>query len=87
MSKRGRDIIDKKVVLEAAAQEFSNVNKLHPRIYEFAPKDVCVLVEEVQFSPVNKYNVDVKDTMFPTAKWGDIPVRFIRPAGTTASYQ
>ncbi|MBF7016758.1 alpha/beta hydrolase [Staphylococcus durrellii] len=70
-----------KVVLESAAQEFSEVNKPHPRIYELEPKDGRDLLEEVQSSPVDKYNVDIEDTTFSTEKWGDIPVRFIRPEG------
>lgn len=70
-----------KVVLESAAQEFSDANKPHPRIYELDPKDGRDLLEEVQSSPVDKYDVDIEDTTFSTEKWGDIPVRFIRPAG------
>lgn len=68
-----------KVVLEQAAQEFSEANKPHPRIYELEPKDGRALLEEVQSSPVEKYNVDIEDTTFTTEKYGDVPVRFIRP--------
>lgn len=70
-----------KVVLEQAAQEFSEANKPHPRIYELEPKDGRALLEEVQSSPVEKYNVDIEDTTFTTEKYGDVPVRFIRPEG------
>lgn len=73
--------MDKKVVLEEEAQEFSNANKPHPRIYELDPKDGRALLEEVQSSPVNKYNVDIEDTVFSAGEWGNVPVRFIRPAG------
>lgn len=73
--------MDKQVVLEDAAQDFSNANKPHPRIYELAPKDGRALLEEVQSSPVNKYNVDIEDTTFSAGEWGNVPVRFIRPAG------
>ena len=68
-----------KVVLEQAAQEFSEANKPHPRIYELEPKDGRALLEKVQSSPVEKYNVDIEDTTFTTEKYGDVPVRFIRP--------
>lgn len=68
-----------KVVLEQAAQEFSEANKPHPRIYELEPKDGRALLEEVQSSSVEKYNVDIEDTTFTTEKYGDVPVRFIRP--------
>jgi acetyl esterase len=73
--------MNKKVVLESAAQEFSDANKPHPRIYELAPEDGRNLLEEVQTPPVEKYDVDIEDTIFSTEKWGDIPVRFIRPKG------
>ncbi len=70
-----------KVILEQEAQEFSEANKPHPRIYELEPKDGRDLLEEVQSSPVEKYNVDIEDTTFTTEKFGDVPVRFIRPEG------
>lgn len=73
--------MNKKIVLESAAQKFSDANKPHPRIYELAPKDGRNLLEEVQTSPVEKYAVDIEDTNFSTEKWGDIQVRFIRPKG------
>lgn len=72
-----------KVVLEEAAQEFSEANKPHPRIYELEPKDGRALLEEVQSPPVDKYNVDIEDTTFTTEKFGDVPVRFIRPEGSS----
>ncbi|MCD8874029.1 alpha/beta hydrolase [Mammaliicoccus sciuri] len=72
-----------KVVLEEAAQEFSEANKPHPRIYELEPKDGRALLEKVQSSPVDKYNVDIEDTTFTTEKFGDVPVRFIRPEGSS----
>lgn len=73
--------MNKKKVLESAAQKFSDANKPHPRIYELAPEDGRNLLEEVQTSPVEKYDVDIEDTNFSTKKWGDIQVRFIRPKG------
>lgn len=30
---------------------------------------------------MEKYDVDIEDTIFSSKKWGDIPVRFIRPKG------
>ncbi|AEV95823.1 alpha/beta hydrolase [Pediococcus claussenii] len=72
------------VVLETEAQDFSNANKPHPRIYELEPTEGRKLLETVQSSPVNKYNVDIEDTIFSAGKWGDISVRFVRPAGNYA---
>lgn len=72
-----------KVVLEKEAKEFSEANAPHPRIYELEPKDGRKLLEEVQSSPVEKLDVDIKDEKYSTGKWGEIPVRFIRPKGNT----
>ncbi|WP_063410215.1 alpha/beta hydrolase [Staphylococcus succinus] len=71
--------MNNKVVLESAAQKFSEANKPHPRIYELDPHEGRNLLEEVQSSSVDKYNVDIEDTTFSTENWGTIPVRFIRP--------
>ncbi|MBO0431527.1 alpha/beta hydrolase [Enterococcus sp. DIV0660C] len=71
----------KRISLEKAAVDFSEANAPHPRIYELEPKDGRALLEEVQESPVNKYNVDIEDQLMDTGKYGSINVRFIRPAG------
>ncbi|MBO1198521.1 alpha/beta hydrolase [Staphylococcus simiae] len=70
-----------KVVLEQEAQEFSEANKPHPRIYELEPKDGRQLLEEVQSSDVDKYDVDIESENFSTGEWGDVTVHFIRPKG------
>ena len=75
----------KRISLEKAAVDFSEANAPHPRIYELDPKDGRALLEEVQESPVNKYNVDIEDQLMDTGKYGSINVRFIRPAGNYAT--
>ena len=70
-----------RISLEKEAIDFSEANAPHPRIYELDPKDGLALLEEVQESPVNKYNVDIEDQLMDTGKYGSINVRFIRPAG------
>ncbi len=70
-----------RISLEREAIDFSEANAPHPRIYELDPKDGRALLEEVQESPVNKYNVDIEDQLMDTGKYGSINVRFIRPAG------
>ena len=73
--------MEKQISLEKEAIDFSEANAPHPRIYELDPKDGRALLEEVQESPVNKYNVDIEDQLMDTGKYGSINVRFIRPAG------
>ncbi len=74
----------KRISLEKEAIDFSEANAPHPRIYELDPKDGRALLEAVQESPVNKYNVDIEDQLMDTGKYGSINVRFIRPAGNYA---
>ena len=77
--------MEKQISLEKEAIDFSEANAPHPRIYELEPKDGRALLEEVQESPVNKYNVDIEDQLMDTGKYGSINVRFIRPAGNYAT--
>lgn len=74
----------KRISLEKEAFDFSEANAPHPRIYELAPKDGRALLEKVQEFPVHKYNVDIEDTLMNTGEYGQINVRFIRPAGNYA---
>ncbi|MDN6968082.1 alpha/beta hydrolase [Oenococcus sp. UCMA 17063] len=71
----------KRISLEQAAIEFSDANAPHPRIYELAPNDGRALLEKVQDSPITKYEAEIEDINMDTNKWGQINVRFVRPAG------
>lgn len=73
-----------KITLESAAKNFSEANAPHPRIYELKPSEGRDLLEKVQSSSIEKYNVDIKDKLTDTGKWGAINVRIIRPAGNYA---
>ncbi|MBB5888051.1 alpha/beta hydrolase [Lactovum miscens] len=74
----------KRISLEKEAIDFSEANAPHPRIYELDPKDGRELLEKVQESIVNKYDVDIEDKLMDTGKYGQINVRFIRPSGNYA---
>lgn len=76
--------MSEKINLEPAAKNFSKANAPHPRIYELKPSEGRNLLEKVQSSPIAKYNVDIKDMLADTGKWGEINVRIIRPAGNYA---
>jgi acetyl esterase len=73
------------VVLEAAAQEFSDATSHPPFIYELAPDKAREVLEDVQQSPVNKPDVDFEDTTIPGGPHGEIAVRLIKPAGATGT--
>ncbi|KRK99546.1 alpha/beta hydrolase [Companilactobacillus futsaii] len=70
-----------RISLEKEALEFSIANESHPRIYEIDPTKGRAIFNQVQDSPVTKFDVDIDDIPFNTGKWGNINVRFIRPAG------
>lgn len=70
-----------RISLEKEALEFSIANESHPRIYEIDPTKGREIFNQVQNSPVTKFDVDIDDIPFNTGKWGNINVRFIRPAG------
>ena len=69
----------KRISLEKEAIEFSKANEPHPRIYELPPIEGRALLEQVQESPVNKLEVDIKDKQMDTGEWGSINVRIVRP--------
>jgi len=73
-----------RISLEKEALDFSIANEAHPRIYEVEPAQGRDILNQVQDSPVTKLNVDIEDTQMSTGKWGNINVRFIRPAGNNA---
>ncbi|MDY5060318.1 alpha/beta hydrolase [Staphylococcus simulans] len=70
-----------KIILEQAALDFAKANDPHPRIYELPPEEGRKLLEDVQSSDIQKYDVDIEDTTFETKSYGEVPVRFIRPKG------
>ncbi len=73
------------VVLESAAQEFSDATSHPPFIYQLAPEKAREVLEDVQRSPIDKPDVDIKDMTIPGGPHGEIAVRVIKPAGVTGT--
>src|SRR4051812_9624692 len=73
------------VVLEPAAQEFADATSTPPFIYELSPEDAREVLEGVQRSPVDKPDIAIEDITIPGGPHGDIAVRLLKPAGTTAT--
>ncbi|MDX6225841.1 MAG: acetyl esterase [Frankiales bacterium] len=71
------------VVLESAAQEFSDATSQPPFIYQLSPHDAREVLEGVQRSTIHKPDVDIEDTAIPGGPYGQIAVRVIKPAGVT----
>jgi acetyl esterase len=73
------------VVLEPAAQEFADATSTPPFIYELSPDDAREVLEGVQRSPIDKPDVGIEDITIPSGPHGDIAVRLLKPAGSTAA--
>ncbi|OQO70595.1 lipase [Enterococcus villorum] len=69
-----------RISLEKEAIEFSDANAPHPRIYELPPEEGRALLEKVQASPIDKLPVDIENLTVDTNGWGNVNVRFVRPA-------
>jgi acetyl esterase len=73
------------VVLETAAQEFSDATSHPPFIYQLSPDKAREVLEDVQRTPVDKPDVDIHDITVAGGPHGQIPVRLLRPAGVTGT--
>jgi acetyl esterase len=73
------------VVLESAAQEFADATSTPPFIYQLAPAEAREVLEGVQRSPIDKPHVEIEDLTITGGPHGQIAVRLIKPAGSTAT--
>jgi acetyl esterase/lipase len=68
----------RRVVLEAASQQFVDATSTPPFIYELSPDDGRKVLDDVQSQPVDKLPVDERWVTVP-AEVGDVRVRIVRP--------
>jgi acetyl esterase/lipase len=68
----------RRVVLEAASQQFVDATSTPPFIYELTPDDARKVLDDVQSQPVDKLPVDERWVTVP-AEVGDVRVRIVRP--------
>jgi acetyl esterase/lipase len=73
------------VVLETAAQDFSDATSKPPFIYELSPDKARAVLEDVQRSPIDKPDVEIEDTTIKGGPHGQIAVRLIKPASATGT--
>ncbi|MGP4100203.1 alpha/beta hydrolase [Nonomuraea sp. KM90] len=71
-------------VLEPAAQAFADATAKPPFVYELGTEGARKLLDDVQAAPVDMPEVDEKWITVP-AEAGDVRVRIVKPAGTTAT--
>ncbi|MFD1547517.1 alpha/beta hydrolase [Nonomuraea guangzhouensis] len=71
-------------VLEPAAQELADATSKPPFLYELGVEGARKVLDDLQSAPVDKPEVDEKWITVP-AEVGDVRVRIVKPAGTTAA--
>ena len=71
------------VVLEPAAQEFTEATANPPYLFDLGPVEGRKTVDEVQSGEVEKPDVDIEDTTIPGGPSGEVSVRILRPKGAS----
>ena len=71
------------VVLEPAAQAFTEATADPPYLFDLGPIEGRKTVDEVQSGEIEKPDVEIDDTTVPGGPSGDISVRILRPRGAT----
>lgn len=70
------------VHLEPQAKAFAEATANPPFLFDLGPEKGRKVVDEVQSSPIDKPEVDVREATVPAGKWGSVPVRIVRPRGS-----
>src|SRR4051794_20156505 len=76
--------VSEKIVLEPAARAGADVPAAPPYLYEMEPAAARKVLDDVQATPVAKLPVD-EDWVTVPAEVGDVPVRIVRPQGTSGA--
>jgi acetyl esterase len=69
--------------LEPHTQQFVDSLTGAPPIYTLSPADARSVLARAQSAPVGKPSAQIEDTAFPVGPTGSVPIRIVRPAGTT----
>lgn len=72
-------------VLEPAAQAFVEATANPPFLYQLPPAEGRKIVDEVQSGDIAKLPVDDEWVTVAGGPTGEVPVRIVKPAGTTAT--
>ena len=71
------------VHLEPEAKAFAEATASPPFLFDLGPERGRKTVDEVQSSPIDKPDAEVRETRVSAGKWGEVPVRVGRPKGAT----
>jgi len=69
--------------LEPHTEQFVDSLAGAPPIYTLSPADARYVLAQAQSIPVGKPTAQIEDVTFPVGPTGSIPVRIVRPAGST----
>jgi acetyl esterase len=69
--------------LEPHTQQFVDGLAGTPPIYTLPPVEARTVLERVQSAPVGKPSAQIEDIAFPVGPTGSVPLRIVRPVGTT----
>jgi acetyl esterase len=69
--------------LEPHTQQFVDSLAGAPPIYTLSPADARSVLARAQSAPVGKPSAQIEDVAFPVGPTGSVPVRIVRPPGTT----
>jgi acetyl esterase len=72
-------------VLEPAAQVFADATNERPFLFELSPEEGRAAVDEVQSGEIAKPAIDEMWVTVSGGPTGEVPVRIVRPAGTTGT--
>jgi acetyl esterase/lipase len=73
------------VYLEKAAREFAEATSKPPFLFDLGPEKGREAVDQVQSSPIDKPDADIQQVTVPGGPTGTVPVRIIRPKGSTGT--
>ena len=71
--------------LEPAAQAFADATSRPPFLFDLPPAEGRKAVDDVQSGPISKPDVDIEDIVIEGGPTGQVPVRIMRPKGTTGT--
>ena len=69
--------------LEPHTQQFVDSLSGAPPIYTLSPAGARSVLARAQSAPVGKPSAQIEDTAFPVGPTGSVPIRIVRPSGTT----
>ena len=75
--------VQSRIVLEPSAQGIVDATSTPPFLYELEPAQARKVLDDLQAAPIEKLPIEEEWITVPAAV-GDVPVRIVKPAGSSA---